>query len=294
MFLGQLSGTRDETTTPAPDNSVNASKNRHRIANSALTTPTPLPIPRKTDGDDNAWDETRLLFGERGNINPAQQDPLDESNDTIDLSVEIDTGLAAKFQFAQFGIRSVGRRQRATKYQSVKLNTLETPDTSETKKKYIISQFSLKKALWDTLMDILVAYSVTTSLYFLAFDDPSTTALVFDHLVRVMFILDIIVIFNTEITGPRGNTILDRREIARNYARGWLAFDVIACIPFREMWRPDVEYLCRMIRVAKLPNAVNLIDGRGFSLIVTMLRQPGSRDENIQVDFVFRYIGSLL
>jgi hypothetical protein len=117
---------------------------------------------------------------------------------------------------------------------------------------------------------------------------------VFDHLFRVLFLIDIVVTFNTEITGPKGNTVTDRREIARNYVRGWFVFDVIACIPFREMWRADVEYLCRMLRVLKLPKTVNLIDGRGFSLLFTILRSEGSRDENIYFSFVLRYIGSLL
>jgi hypothetical protein len=87
------------------------------------------------------------------------------------------------------------------------LTTLSTTSDSDSPRPNLFSQFSIKKAVWDTVMDVLVAYSVITSLYFLAFDNPSITALVFDHLVRFMFLLDIAATFNTEITGPRDNII---------------------------------------------------------------------------------------
>jgi hypothetical protein len=173
--------------------------------------------------------------------------------------------------FGQFGLRSITRK-RTSRFNALRVENVKAYSVHGDNDWWIFDQYNLKKACWDTFIDVMVAYSVITSLYFLGFQEPTIGGLVIDHFVRVLFIIDICLKFFTEITGNRGNSIRDQKMIAEAYVRGWFFFDLIACIPFREMWRPDVEYLCRMIRVVKIPNAVNMIDGRGFSLIFTALR----------------------
>jgi hypothetical protein len=66
------------------------------------------------------------------------------------------------------------------------------------------------------------------------------------------------------------------RLIALNYVKGWLVLDVIAVFPFglaTGNW--DIEYLCRLVRISKLPNAVNMINGKGISQVIILIRTAG-------------------
>jgi hypothetical protein len=157
----------------------------------------------------------------------------------------------------------------------------------------IIGRFSVRRALFDVIMDILVAFSILSSLYFLGFHGtPDGGLFVVDQLVRFIFFLEIAFNFFTEITDDHGNGVSDFKEIAKNYGKGWLVPDVLAVLPYGFItgdW--DIEYLIRMIRITKLPNALNMLDGRGFSLLISFIRDGGSREENQTVSFLMRYIG---
>ena len=144
-------------------------------------------------------------------------------------------------------------------------------------------------------MDLVVAWSVVSSLYFLGFDEESLATYIIDQLVRVLFIIDIVIIFLTEIINDRGNMERSHRKIALHYIKsGQLFLDVIACIPFREAGYPDVEYLLRLVRLRKLPNALNMIDGRGFSAILSFAYRKVTRNEKVNINYKNRYIGQML
>ena len=55
-----------------------------------------------------------------------------------------------------------------------------------------------------------------------------------------------------------------------------------------------MEYLLRLVRVAKLPNALNMIDGRGLSAILDFIYQKQKRDADVTMNFTKRYLGQLL
>ena len=61
-------------------------------------------------------------------------------------------------------------------------------------------------------------------------------------------------------------------------------FDVIACIPFREMGSADLEYFCRLLRVLKIPETLNLIDGRAVSLIIAYFKGDNGLDADKKKD----------
>ena len=111
---------------------------------------------------------------------------------------------------------------------------------------------------------------------------------------RIFFIIDIFIIFFSEIIDDRGNIVRRHRKIAIAYIKGWFFFDVIACLPLREAGYTDVEYLLRLVRVAKLPNALNMIDGRGFSAIIDFIYRYRKRSLDVKVNFTKRYFGQML
>jgi hypothetical protein len=99
--------------------------------------------------------------------------------------------------------------------------------------------------------------------------------------VRIFFVLEMGLNFMTEITDDHDKPISSFRLIAKNYLLGWFIPDLIAVFPIGVIvgnW--DVEYFCRMVRIIKLPNALNMLDGRGLSLLIVLVRSEGSRDEN--------------
>ena len=62
--------------------------------------------------------------------------------------------------------------------------------------------------------------------------------------------------------------------IAEEYLKGWFILDFIAVLPWGPMtgnW--DIEYIIRiLIRMIKMPNALNMVDGRGISLLIMKLK----------------------
>ena len=56
-----------------------------------------------------------------------------------------------------------------------------------------------------------------------------------DHFIDAMFLIDIILSFNTAILTDDMVLIDKRKDIAIYYVKSWFLIDVIACIPFDEL-----------------------------------------------------------
>jgi hypothetical protein len=152
----------------------------------------------------------------------------------------------------------------------------------------------VRKAIWDTLMDLFVALSVITSLYFLAFGNENLEWRIIDGVIFVVFCADLIVNFVQVRVDSRGRDIDDIKGVALKYAKGWLLFDFLAVFPFgfsAGLW--EVEYLCRLVRLFKLPKALNMLDGRGVSLIISFLKNGEKKDSAMGVSFTMKFYGEL-
>lgn len=53
-----------------------------------------------------------------------------------------------------------------------------------------------------------------------------------DYIIDFLFLIDIIVIFNSAYYNDDSEIIDDRKEIANSYLRGWFTIDLLAIIPF--------------------------------------------------------------
>ena len=76
-----------------------------------------------------------------------------------------------------------------------------------------------------------------------------------------MFLIDIIVIFNTAIFDDDMNTIYDRCLLTKSYLKGWFFIDLIAIIPFSLFLGSDGS-----------GEAANLIRFTRFGRVVRMLK----------------------
>lgn len=102
--------------------------------------------------------------------------------------------------------------------------------------------------------------------YNIAFDDGDTSSRdILDHVIDILFFIDIIVFFNTEYINENYEVVRNRKEIACHYLKGWFTIDVISIIPFDEILTRKYNKLSRFARVGRLQKLIKL--GRLFRLL---------------------------
>ena len=116
----------------------------------------------------------------------------------------------------------------------------------------VISMSSRPKRAFDFIMNCLVIYSVVSSLYYLGYSEPTIGESNFDLAVWVLFIIDFILNFFTEITGTRKKSVKNLKMISMSYAMGWMIFDILSLIPLHFTSIPRIEYFLRLFRVFKM------------------------------------------
>lgn len=133
----------------------------------------------------------------------------------------------------------------------------------------LISQNSIFKRNWDIIMELVLAYNVITTLYFLAYAMPGTLMLSIDFACWILFLIDIALTFFTEETSKNGKPKKAFKKISAIYLKSWFILDVFAIIPLGFSGSPRIEYYFRMVRLLKLPGVLNITDGTGLSYLLT-------------------------
>ena len=123
-----------------------------------------------------------------------------------------------------------GRQQRFT------LDVYLTELCNRKELKWLILPFGTKRAVWDSLMIVLVLYTAVMLPYLLTFADGVPTAAwtrSVDIASDFIFMVDIVLNFNTGIVNKNTATLItDKRTIARMYAFGWFPIDAAGSIPW--------------------------------------------------------------
>ncbi|OMJ67045.1 hypothetical protein SteCoe_35897 [Stentor coeruleus] len=161
--------------------------------------------------------------------------------------------------------------------------------------KYIISNNNQIKHFWDILMEIVLAYNLITTMYFLAYRHPTFGLMIVDIICWCFFIIDIFIIMITELISRRGSPIRNFKRIFKIYAKGWLFVDVISVIPLRAGGYYEAEYLLRMLRLLKLPLIINFTDGVGLGYLLTYFN-IGKTDKKgkARYSFLFKIVASVI
>lgn len=89
------------------------------------------------------------------------------------------------------------------------------------------------KKVWDVIILIILLYTATYAPFKVAFMSGETSSfiIIFESLVDVLFILDIIVMFFTPFERNDGSLECRHKKIAKNYIFGALLVDIIASFP---------------------------------------------------------------
>jgi len=94
----------------------------------------------------------------------------------------------------------------------------------------IISPDNTVKGFWDLAILLCVVYQAFVVPFRICFNLESSTD-VFDTILDIMFIVDIVINFNTGFT-RKGMVIMNRTKVTVDYLKTWFIFDVIASFPY--------------------------------------------------------------
>lgn len=102
-------------------------------------------------------------------------------------------------------------------------------------KKCTITPNNTPKTIWDTFILLLILYSVTYQPYLTAFNDSSNKGfwILFDSVIDFIFLIDISLVFFTEIYDKNNNLILSYKKIIVNYFKTWFFIDLIINFPYQ-------------------------------------------------------------
>lgn len=82
-----------------------------------------------------------------------------------------------------------------------------------------------------TYIAIMVPYNVAYRR-----NDRKRDLIIFDMVIELFFIMDIVVHFRTSFVDPSGRIIYDQKKIAIHYLKGWFVLDFLAALPFEALY----------------------------------------------------------
>ena len=110
------------------------------------------------------------------------------------------------------------------------------------RRKWIFDPYSRYRQLWDVLATLAL---ITTCLitpaelaFYTHFENKPSYLGTINRIIDVIFIIDIIVSFNTSyFNKEKNNFTTDRKKIAKNYLKTWFFIDFIAVIDFEFIFK---------------------------------------------------------
>lgn len=125
--------------------------------------------------------------------------------------------------------------------------------------------------VWGIFKDFSIAYSVVTTLFFLAFEEPGLGMYIVDVIIWAFFVVDIPMCFLSAYENDKGRLVTNIHQIATNYVYSWFLLDLLAIVPLQFAEWAEIEYYFRLVRLLKIPSALNLLDGQGIGMIIPFL-----------------------
>ena len=127
---------------------------------------------------------------------------------------------------------------------------------------YIIYPENKQKGIWDLFMTLVLIITCIQTPLNIAFErlEDSQFSIILDYVVDLLFLIDIVVIFQSAYYDEDVELIDDRKTIAKTYIKGWFMVDLLAIIPFDRIINSSNEYnqLARVARVGRLYKLVKL------------------------------------
>ena len=103
------------------------------------------------------------------------------------------------------------------------------------KKRCLIYPENPRKSTWDLFITLVLLVSCFSTPYIIAFSDAKSNNLsekILEITIDILFLIDIIIIFNTAFYTEGFALVDNRSDIAIAYMSGWFTIDILAIIPF--------------------------------------------------------------
>ena len=150
---------------------------------------------------------------------------------------------------------------------SVDVSGLNTKDKAKiarmsyrgNKKEWLLYPEDSAKVNWDLFITNILFISCMITPWRIAFgeaEDPIEWKII-NYSIDGCFVIDIIVIFFSAYYDEEFIIVEDRKQIAKYYLQGWFAIDLLAIIPFDEMFKSD-NY-GEFVRIARVGRMYKLI-----------------------------------
>ena len=126
-------------------------------------------------------------------------------------------------------------------FQSFSFNSERLPQykrETDKKSKFLFLHYSNTKGIWDWWILVLTTYIAIMVPYNVAFrrNDRKRDLIIFDMVIELFFIMDIVVHFRTSFVDASGRIIYDQKKIAVHYLKGWFVLDFLAALPFEALY----------------------------------------------------------
>ena len=138
---------------------------------------------------------------------------------------------------------------------------------SDKKSKLLFLHYSATKGVWDWLILILTTYIAIMVPYNVAFrrNDRKRDLIIFDMVIELFFIMDIVVHFRTSFVDISGRIIYDQKKIAIHYLKGWFILDFLAALPFEALYFVNHTWVSIYAIAIKFPYCIALNYSRTLS-----------------------------
>lgn len=105
----------------------------------------------------------------------------------------------------------------------------------------------------------LLLYScVATPVQIALWDELGKVGSTTNYIIDILFLLDVIIIFNSAYYDENLDLIQDRCDIAKTYLKGWFTIDIVAIIPF-DLFVPSNGEAANLIRFARIGRVTKIL-----------------------------------
>jgi hypothetical protein len=116
------------------------------------------------------------------------------------------------------------------------------------------------KGYWDIYIALVLIFTSLVTPYRIALVEKDNTQWnIINNTVDIMFLIDIIIIFNSAFEDEDFNIIDDRKKLATTYIKSWFFIDVFAIVPFHLIFgSADFSDIVRITKIGKMYKLVKL------------------------------------
>ena len=146
--------------------------------------------------------------------------------------------------------------------------------------RFLINPKSDFSTRWDIFVGLLIIYSVVMIPFSIGYAlEKNQTLTIFDWIVDVFFLADMIVQFSTAFENEQEEMITDWKRISARYLRTWFPVDFISTIPIDTIVKVSIGdsgdsfRSIKMIRVVRLVKLLKLVRVAKLVRVVTALEE---------------------